>query len=250
MKKFGLIVLVILIAAVIAVVMARNTIIKNAIEKGVNEIVGQKVTVGNVNAEILATKIKFDALKVYNPAGYTDEFLTNIRELYINYALLDIIKGFIHLPELRIDIKEMNVEKDKKGVLNLDHFKGKEKEAKPEAKKEGEKKFLVDKMVLKISTIRYRDNTKTPPEVKELEINFEKTFNDVDSAEVIINEIKNAAVGQLVAKGVKVVIKSLMQGGDLQKTLTGGEKKPMTAEKQGPMDLGKTAEDLFGIKSK
>lgn len=246
MKKFGLILLVILVVAIIAAMATRNAIIKNVIEKGVNEAVGQKITVGNVDVGIFETKIKFGRLEVYNPSGYTDKLLADIHELYINYALMDIINGFIHLPELKIDIKEMNVEKDKKGVLNLEHFKGKEGEAKPEAKKEEKKKFLINKMDLEIDTIRYRDNTKTPPELKKLEINFKKTFNNIDSAEVIINEIKNAAVQQLVERGIKVALETILKDDKLQKALMGGDTK--TVEKEGAFDLEKIGEGLFGKK--
>lgn len=246
MKKFGFILLVILVVAVFLVIFTRNAIVKSILEKGVNEAVGQKIIVGNVDVGIFETKIKFDRFEVYNPSGYTDKFLADIHELYINYALMDIIKGFIHLPELKIDIKEMNVEKDNKGVLNLEHFKGKEAEAKPEEKKGEKKKFLINKMDLEIDTIRYRDNTKTPPDVKELQINFKKTFTNVDSVEVIVNEIKNAAVQQLVEKGIKVVLKTIMDNEKFQKVLMGGDTKAV--DKQGIVDLGKIGEGLFGGK--
>lgn len=246
MKKLGLILLAILVVLFFLVITARNMIVKSIMEKGVNESVGQKITVGDVDVGITGTEIKFDKLEIYNPSGYTDKLLADVRELYIDYALMDIIKGFIHLPELKIGIKEMNVEKDKNGVLNLEHFKGKKEGAKPEVENKEGKKFLINKMDLEIDTIRYRDNTKTPPELKELQIDFRKTFNNIDSAEVIINEIKNAAVQQLVERGIKIMMKTLLEDEKLQKAIMEGDAE--TIKKEGIFDLKKIKEGLLGEK--
>lgn len=243
MKKVGLVILVLLVVIVFFVLSIRNTIIKNVLEKGTKEMVGQKITIGDVSAGIMETKIKFDRLEVYNPAGYTDKFLADIHELYINYALLDILKGFIHLPELKIDIKEMNVEKDKGGILNLEHFKSKKEEA---TSKKGKQKFLVNKMKLEIDTIRYRDNTKTPQELKEFQIDFKQDFVDVDSADTIINEIKNAVINQLIQKGIRVTLQNIIQDQKLQKALMEGDTK--TIEEQGVKDLGNIGKGILGDK--
>jgi len=264
MKKLLLALVAIIVIILAVVVIARNSLIKNGIEKGVNKLVGQKLTIESIHAGLLNTNLEVKNLKIYNPAGYTEQLLIEMPEFFANYALIDIIKGFIHFPEIRLDIKQVNVEKDKNGVLNTDHFKTKEKKETKETQSKEEKKqeFLINKLTLTITTIRYKDNTKTPATDKEYNVNISKTFTDVSSAEQIIAAIESEVLGKLVAEGINVAFEGLKKG-DF-KSIMGKDKDTKGGALKG-LDLGNTSStsatdkkespekligDLFGSSSK
>lgn len=243
MKKFILAVFVILAVLLIGVIFARNIIVKSLLEGGIKNSIDQKITIGNVDVGIFEAKARFDKVEIYNPEGYKEKLLADVHELYIKYALADIIKGYVHLPELKIDIKEMNVEKDSAGVLNLEHFAPRTKGAEKKKKEKEEEKFLINKMDLEIDKIRYRDNTKTPPDEKEFDINFKRTFTNVDSINVVISEIKKAAVERLIEKGIKVAIDTVLKNEKFQEALQKGDTK--TLKKEGSGMLEKFGKEFF-----
>jgi len=219
MKKVIVLLLVIVLIAVAVFIGARNIIAKNMIEKGVRDSVGQELSIGRINIGVVTPDLRIKDLQVHNPSGYTEKLLAEVPDLFVNYALIDIIKGFIHFPELRINIKQINVEKDKNGVMNIDRFKpetkegDKNEESSAKVDKSDKKQFLVNKFVLEIGTVRYRDASKTPSTEKEYQINFSKEFSNVSDERVIIDAIFSAVASKLIAEGIGTAIDTLMKGG-------------------------------------
>lgn len=249
MKKFFIILLIIIAVVVVGALLARNIIATNLIEKGARNLVGLKLTISNINIGIFKTFVKVDDLKVYNPSGYTEKYIADLPNIYINYALMDIIKGFIHLPELDINIAQVNAEKDKNGVFNINHIQPKV-ESKPKAQKETKGKakgFLIDKMNLKIGTVRYIDNSQTPPLRKKIDLNFSKTFTNLKDPKAIIDSILKEVAGQLVAQGIAVTVKSFLTDKEFMKSVVEGDTKGMKeAAAKNIKDLGKDLEqDIF-----
>lgn len=245
MKKFFLILLVVIVVAVVGALLARNTIATYLLEKGVKDLLGLKLTVGNIKIGVFHTDIGIDKVKVYNPAGYTEKLIAELKEIYVEYALMDIIKGFVHLPELNINIEQVNVEKNKDGALNLDCIKTTTAPApKKEEKAAAEKEFLVNKMVLKIGTLRYIDNSQDPPVKKKIDLNYSNTFTNLSDPKVIVNSIIQEVIKQLVAQGISITVKSFLDDKEFMGALIKGDKKGMEAAAGKEVGgLGKKLED-------
>jgi uncharacterized protein involved in outer membrane biogenesis len=241
MKKALLIMATIIVIVLAVIIITRNSIIKNSIEKGVNKLVGQKLTIEKINAGLLSTDLEIKDLKIFNPEGYTEKLLLEMPEFFADYALIDIIRGFIHFPEIRLNIKQVNVEKDKNGLLNTDHFKSKDKKDAKETQTAEEKKqeFLVNKLIVTITTIRYKDNTKTPATDKEYNVNISKTFTDVSSAEQIVAAIQSEVLGKLIAEGINVAFEGLKKG-DFKSIM--GKEKNNTAGNIKGLGLGNSSD--------
>ena len=85
-------------------------------------------------------------------------------EIYVDYDLPAIVKGKVHLTEVRINLKEFMVVKNEKGELNLDSLnvvqeqQPRKKRAKePEPKEEGKEPDLqIDVLELKIGKVIYK----------------------------------------------------------------------------------------------
>lgn len=236
MKKILIFILLLIAILALGLIIFRNTLIKNGIEKSVKKIVQQEIAIDSISAGLLTTNLAIENLKVYNPIGYTEKLLLESQEIYIDYVLKDIIKGFLHFPSVRLNIKQVNVEKDKNGILNIDHFKPARKEGdSKEAEKEigKEKKFLINKLILNIDTIRYQDNTKTPSTKKEFNVNISKTFTDVNSANVIVSTIIQGVTEKLIAEGISMTVNAFMKDEEFQKALKSGDVETMKKEGKG-----------------
>lgn len=250
MKKFLFTVLIILIIAVVGILFMRNAIATYLLEKGFKDLIGLKLTTNNINLGILETDIKVDGLTVYNPSGYTEKILAELPQIYIDYSLQDIIKMFLHFPQLSINISQINVEKDSSGNLNVDYiakapaFQSEDKKQKTTAQQDKEKKmeFLVDRMTLEIGTIRYLDNSKNPPLKKKISFNYSKTFKNITDSRVIVDSIVGAVVKKLIAEGVSVTVKSFLTNEKFVDALLKGDTETMKVE--GAKELGGLGKEL------
>ena len=223
-----LIVLAIVIAlALTGLVFYRNELVKNILVRGAREIVDQKITVGKVAVGLGETDIKVTDLKVYNPYGYTETLLAEAGELYFDYSLKDIIKGFFHFSEIRLQITQINVEKDSKGRLNIDHFKpqtliAKKKDTTSD-QKEKKTEFLIDKLEFSIGKISYRDDSFPLTISKTIQLNYSNTFNDVCCAKSIIAAIRMEVIKILVAEGIILATNTILTDKNIQKALEEGD---------------------------
>ena len=93
-----------------------------------------------MNVGIRNTLVSINNMKLYNPAGYTDKVMVDMPEIYIDYNLSSFLKRKAHLEEVRIDLKELTVIKDKKGKLNIDALKVVKDEKEVKKKKQRNKR--------------------------------------------------------------------------------------------------------------
>ena len=196
MKKVlsSIFILVLVFVAVLTV--AKNTIARVSIEKGVEVVTGLQLKMRNLNIGIIKTLIGIDDLRLYNPPGYQDKVMLDMPEIFVDYDLPAIIKGKIHLNEVRINLKEFVVVKNADGDLNLNALKPVQKEAravKPvPAKKAPVKKgkapqIQIDKLQLKISKAIYKDYSKGgKPEVKEFNVNIDQAYTNIDDPNKLV----------------------------------------------------------------
>ena len=122
MKKIlNLILAVVILAAVLF--FAKNAIAKVLIEKGVETVTGLPLKMQGIDLNFTGQFVEIDDLKLYNPAGFPQEPMVSIPEIYVSYDLNALLKGKIHLPELRFALEEFDVVRNEKGELNLDKLK-------------------------------------------------------------------------------------------------------------------------------
>ena len=246
MKKFLLFILIIAVIVLGLAVVNRNLIVKNVLERGVARLTGQKLTVAGVAVGLKKSDVHVKELKIYNPKGYENMLLLEVPEIYIHYAPKDIIKGKIHLPQLRVNISQVNVEKDKNGVLNVDHFKivQPDKDKAP-AEKSGKTDFLVDHLDFTLGTISYKDESLLVPLNKTFNVNVSKSFRNVDSAAIIASAIIAEVVKILVAEGINLAAATIAKYAAIDDLLEEGETEKYKEKAQELKERGREkAEEL------
>ncbi|MDB4349548.1 hypothetical protein OAA99_01180, partial [Omnitrophica bacterium] len=122
MKK-PVVVIISVIAILLVLSVVKNMVVKAAVEAGVEAVTGLPLKMKSLNVGIVRTLVGIKSLTLFNPKGYPDEVMLTMPEVYVDYNLLPIFKGKVHLQEMRINLKEFAVIKNKKGEVNLDSLK-------------------------------------------------------------------------------------------------------------------------------
>ena len=249
MKKYFIGLLIVVLVLVVGAFLARNIIATHLIKKTVRDMLGLDMNIGSIDLGVFSTTVKITDLDIVNPAGFTKEYMAEVPEIYVDYALRDIVKGFIHLPEVRINVARVSVEKNKAGNLNIDKIQPVAAPEKKETKEPAKNtEMLINKMNLKIGAITYIDNSKTPPGKKEYKFNYDKTFTNIKDTSVIVDSIVSAVMGQLIAEGINVTLDKFLGDKDFMGSLMKGDSKEMKkAGKKDLQDLGEGLEQkIFG----
>ena len=198
MKKVITLIIVLLIIGALLFV-GKNLIAKTSVIRGVKTVTGLTLDMGSMNVGIRNTLVSINNMKLYNPAGYTDKVMVDMPEIYIDYNLSSFLKRKAHLEEVRIDLKELTVIKDKKGKLNIDALKvvKDEKEVKKEktAKQKKKTEIKIDILDLKIGKVTYKDFSKgEKPKVYEYNINHHGKYRNITDLNQLAKLILTKAI--------------------------------------------------------
>ncbi|MDD5084801.1 MAG: hypothetical protein PHE61_02015 [Candidatus Omnitrophica bacterium] len=215
MKK----VLVVIICVAVALVLlssAKDIIVKVSVEKGTELVTGLRLGIKSMHVGIIRTVVSIKDLRLFNPEGYPEKAMLDAPEVYVAYDLPAVFKSKVHLTEMRFNLKELTVIKNKNGELNLNSLKMAKKE-KPQkgtakepaktkekaAKKEKAMEIQIDNLELKIGKVVYKDYSKDGvPEVKEFNVNLDERYKNIKDMRmltslIIFSALKNTAVAQL-----------------------------------------------------
>jgi len=191
MKKL-LKVLVIFLAVVAVLLLAKNFIAKIAVEKGVEFATGVKLRVSGLQVGVFKSRVNINNLKLYNPKGFEDKIMIDIPNVYVDYNLPSIIKGKVHLNYIKLNLREFVVVKNKDGKVNLDSLKPvkeqKEEKEKPKEKAAKAPEVKIDNLELKIGKVIFKDYTKgDKPSVKEFNINIDEKYNNISNLNAVVS---------------------------------------------------------------
>jgi len=213
MKKVIGVIVVILVAVILILALVKDIIIKTSVEKGVKHVTGLQLNLESIKVGVIKTLIDIKGLTLFNPPGYKEKIMFEIPEIHVDYNLPAILKGKIHLEEVRLNVKELIVIKNKNGERNLDSLKPikeqKENE-KPKEKKKVEKKekgrvpeMQIDILELKVGKVVYKDYSEgEPPSVKEFTLNLDEKYTNITDPQVLVNLIIVKTLGHAALSAI------------------------------------------------
>ncbi|MFA5311151.1 MAG: AsmA family protein [Candidatus Omnitrophota bacterium] len=209
-------ILAVIFAVILGLLFAKNIIAKVIVERGIGFATGLKLRVSGFQIGIFKSRINIDNLKLYNPKGFEDTVMINIPNLYVDYNLPAILKGKIHLEDVKLNLKEFVVIKNKDGKVNLGSLKiaQEQKESKTKAKSKEKVKpkasdIQIDNLELKLGKVIYKDYSKAGgPSVKEFNINLDERYANITNTNavvsiILIKVLTNTALGAIANIDVK-----------------------------------------------
>ena len=212
MKKFLLVIAVVLVVVILALVFGRNIIARTVVINGIKQVCGLKVDITKV--DISLPKVSVQGLRVYNPSGFSGEILADIPEVALDIDLAGVFKNKIHLKELKLDVREMNVVLNDQGDMNVNSLAillPKEGGGTPP-------EVRIDMLSVKIGKVMYKSSLPgAGTNVGEFNLNIDETFHDVtDPSKVAIQVLKKVA-GRIGFGSLS----GLITDGDIKSTVEG-----------------------------
>ncbi|OGW82978.1 MAG: hypothetical protein A2Z83_01225 [Omnitrophica bacterium GWA2_52_8] len=169
MKKFFLFILILLVAAGAVLVVAKDGIAKVVLETGISQFTGFPTKIEKLKLDFSGI-VHVQGIHINNPLGFTNKTFVDIPEIFISISLPEAVRQQrIHLREMRLDLQEINIEKNQAVGSNLALLSQKATPAKPagqpgaEPKKGEPMPFQLDKLVLTIHNVRYEDTSGVVP---------------------------------------------------------------------------------------
>ncbi|MBP9853975.1 MAG: AsmA family protein [Candidatus Omnitrophica bacterium] len=235
---FGLIIILLVIG-----VLARNFIVKAAVEQGFKAYSGLPLTMGGLNIGLKNTLLDIDDLKVYNPSGFPEDLMVSVPDIYADYSLSDLMKGNIYLKDVRFHLNEFIIVKNKDGKTNLDSLKalmqpkeGAQQKKEGPSKQKGELK--IDNLSLRIDRVIYKDySAGGEPMVQTFDVNLNEKYSNIEDL--------NAVISLIVFKALFKTPIAALSGFDLN-GLTSGLTGTLKSSTKLATDAVKSAEDILG----
>jgi hypothetical protein len=205
-------ILLIILVVLVVFVLGRNIIVKAVLEGATPLVTGLGLSVEKLNIGLFDTKLHIVNLRMTNPKNFEEKVMLDLPEVLVDYNLMDILGGKIHLSKIVFALKEFKVVRNSEGVLNLDSLKmvkeGKEAEKpkeKPVAKKEAKPLDLqIDEFILKFGKIQFIDYSRNAaqPSVQTVEVNLDETYKNITNPQLIAaiimqKVIRNAALAKI-----------------------------------------------------
>lgn len=256
MKKLFIIVAALVVVLLIAGV-AKDLLIKVSVEKGVELVTGLKLKIGALKVGVFKPVVDIKNLRLLNPSNFPDRTMVDMPEIYVNYDLPAIMGGKIHLPEVRIALKEFVVVKNANGELNLDSLRNVQAQKKGAAPSEGAAgkapEIQIDSLKLSIGKVIYKDYSKPgSPSVKEFNVNINESYTNVDNpyslaSLIVVKALMNTSIASLAnfdLKGLQGSVGDVL--GSAQKVATEAVTKAQATVGQASQvasETAKTAQD-------
>lgn len=183
MKKI-LLIFVILVLVIAGLTLAKNIIARAAIINGVKAMTGLELEIGKVNVGVLNTFLDLGGLKVLNSSAFSDKVLADFPQIYANYSLGDFFKGKAHFKELKIDLKELTVVRNREGAVNVNSLKAL-------MPKGGGKppQVQIDKLDLRVGKVFYKDYSSGTPQTREFNVGINEQIDNVTDPNALVRLI-------------------------------------------------------------
>jgi uncharacterized protein involved in outer membrane biogenesis len=222
MKKFLGFILVVLIVLFAIIFIGRNQIAKLAVTKSVQKSLGLDMDIGKMDINLLKTKLGVNNVKVMNPPGFADPLMFDMPEMFVDYNLRNILAGKVHLQEIRLNIASLTAVRNKEGQLNLSVLQPRGSGTKkagpsqPSQEPSGSPKDLniqIDRASIKLGKLIFKDYTQgEQPNVQELNINLDETYEDVTDVQALMATIVQKAMMKSAFPNMEEDFKKMQEG--------------------------------------
>jgi len=219
-----------ILISLIILVLAKDFIAKQAIEKIVKEKTGLNLRLDEIKISLLNTDAHLRNIYVDNPWGFSEKKMIKIPELFIDINILALLKNKIHIKDLKVHLEKVLVEKKQNGALNIKSIElsGSDKantlkgarssqyasfsENTTSTSSNSSIKLQVDRLHLIIERIEYIEMTPEGEKKRVLNLNLDKKFKNITS----LDQLKNIITSHIGTTVILNTIEDAIQSLDLE----------------------------------
>lgn len=212
MKKIRKI-LIIAVVSILALGIFKDQLIKSVVTVAATQVVGAPVHIDGLSLGVFKQSVRIKGFKIYNPPGFSKSILVDLAKINVAYDLGALFKKKLYLSLLEIGLKEMGLEKNGKGELNVDSLKVVKQGKSEEAKSPSQIPMQLDIVKLKIGKIVLRDYSgPREPTIKVYDINIDKSYKNITSAQQLAALILAEPMKAAGIQGAKIYGVAMLAG--------------------------------------
>lgn len=214
MKKIIIVALVVIVGFFV-VGMAKDQIIKSVVMAVGSNVTGTRIQIGGFSLGILKQVVSIKNFKMYNPAGFPAGVMVDLPQVHVESELFSLLKGKLHLKTVSIELKELNLIKNKEGKLNVDSLKVSQQQPEEAREKKPAKpqQMQIDLLNLNIGRIVMRDySVEKGPAVEVYDINLKKSYKNITGAQQLTALILTEPMKAAGIKGAAIYGVSALAG--------------------------------------
>lgn len=213
--------LLFLAVALLALVPLRNILLKRQLEKLLAGRSGFGVELGSARLGLTSATFEVDTLKLSNPADFPDSEALEVKQVRVDYDWRSLFSREVRFSEITLDVPKLVLVRKADGETNAERLgagsKNKPHQSapppdepsappapapQPAPKKETQPRaFRVDRLVLRVGTVEYRDYTRSKnggePAVTAMTLNMDQEYRDVTSLQQLGGLVLGQSIQQM-----------------------------------------------------
>lgn len=151
------------------------------------------VRISGTSVSFLKASIRLAGVTVLNPRGFHERNMLSIGKVLVDFDPPALWRGQAHFEEVRFELKELVVIKNKEGKLNVDAMKPKGEEKRPAPSKEPSKapKLRIDRLFLTVDKVVYKDySLGATPKVEVFDVGIrDREYRNIEDPKALVNLI-------------------------------------------------------------
>ena len=186
----------IILGSLLVLSFIKNSIAGSAIQTAVQAVTHVPVKISSTNLSLVTTSISLKGVKIFNPSSYPDKLMLDAPEVAIHFDLPSYFKHELRFKEVKLNMKELVVIRNKDGSINVNELKPKETAKKKETQGKSAPKIKIDKLYLSIGKVVYKDYSMgSTPVVQTFDINMQnKEYRNINDLTVLTSLIMSEAL--------------------------------------------------------
>lgn len=183
---------------------AKDALVNVGVRGAIQALTGLKIQMSYIHVHLTTRVVVVKDLLVLSPAGFQEPTIIDLPEILGDYKRRSFFSDRLHLEKLRINLRELVIERNQQGVLNIDAIpvvqagRGRASAPKPMP-------IQIDVLELHLGSVIYKDYSQPgPPQVQEFRINLRERYERVTDLQalvalIVVKSVMNTTVEQLAS---------------------------------------------------
>lgn len=166
--------------------MAWMILLPFAVTRLVRERTGFGIGIQALYVNPFTANLALRGLVITNPPAFPREDFVDVREFRADVRLFSLFRPRLVIDAAVINVAEISIVKDQRGLINASLFQeglvGSSSTRPPAEAKEKEREFLVRRLQVRFDRLVIADYSGRRPDVREFNLNFSHTYENVTDA--------------------------------------------------------------------
>jgi len=196
-------ILMLLLIVVVVFLLGKNFFIKMGADLFVKAKTDMNLDLGKFKLGIFNSTVNIQNMALYNSSRFKKERMISIPEVFVNLSVAELFKGNLYINDLRFNLEELVVVKNKEGKINLSELKafaskGDKKKKKPKKKAKKKKtKLFIENFELHVGNVIYKDySVGEKPKIQVFKVGINKKLKNIDD----LMQLSNLIVAEALAR--------------------------------------------------